>query len=127
MQKWMIALAVVFSAGAAVADPLVGMWQTEVDDGAHAHVTIAPCGPAFCGIIAKTFKDGTEYKSENIGKQLVIDMKPVADGEYEGQVWRPSNNKVYYGTISLTGDKLRLAGCVAGGLICAKQNWTRVN
>lgn len=127
MKKQVLALAMIFAAGVAGADPLTGMWKTEVDDGAYAHVQIGPCGPAFCGVIAKTFKDGAEYKSENLGKQLVIDMKPTGDGEYEGQVWRPSNNKIYYGTIELQGSKLRLAGCVAGGLICAKQNWTRVN
>ncbi|WP_430464386.1 DUF2147 domain-containing protein [Tabrizicola sp.] len=127
MKRWILAVAVVCTAGAAGADPLTGMWKTEVDDGAYAHVQIEPCGPAFCGKIAKTFRDGAEYKSENLGKQLVIDMRPIGDGEYEGQVWRPSNNKIYYGTIELQGSKLRLAGCVAGGLICSKQSWTRLN
>lgn len=128
MKTTVIAAMFTLIAGAAfAADPLEGMWQTEVDDGAYAHVQIKPCGAALCGTIAKTFKDGAEYKSENLGKKLVIDMKPQGDGEYEGEVWRPSNNKIYYGTIELSGDKLRLAGCVAGGLICAKQNWKRVN
>lgn len=127
MKKLMLAAVLALGAGVAAADPLEGLWQTEVDDGAYAHVTIQPCGAAYCGIIAKTFKDGAEYQSENLGKKLVIDMKPVGEGEYEGEVWRPSNDKIYYGTIELSGDKLRLAGCVAGGLICAKQNWTRVN
>lgn len=127
MKKLILAAVLAFGAGAASADPLEGMWQTEVDDGAYAHVQIKPCGDAFCGIIARTFKDGAEYKSENLGKKLVIGMKPQGDGEYEGEVWRPSNNKIYYGTIELSGSALRLAGCVAGGLICAKQNWKRVN
>lgn len=127
LKKLILAALLAAGAGAASADPLEGMWKTEVDDGAYAHVKIAPCGPAYCGIIAKTFKDGAEYKSENIGKKLVIDMVPQGEGAYEGSVWRPSNNKVYYGTIALTGDKLKLSGCVAGGLICAKQNWSRVN
>lgn len=127
MKKTMLAALFAVLAGAAAADPLEGMWQTEVDDGAYAHVQIKPCGEAYCGFIAKTFKDGAEYQSENIGKKLVIDMKPLGEGDYEGEVWRPSNDKIYYGTIELNGDKLRLAGCVAGGLICAKQNWARVN
>lgn len=127
MKPWMLAAVLACVAGMAGADPLVGTWQTEVDDGAYAHVAIKPCGAALCGVIARTFKDGAEYQSENIGKTLVIDMKPLGDGDYEGEVWRPSNDKIYYGTIALSGDKLRLAGCVAGGLICAKQNWQRVN
>ncbi len=127
MKRFALVAALIMAAGAAFADPVEGLWQTQEDDGAYAHVKMAPCGPNFCGVIVKTFKDGAEYKSENIGKQLVINMAPQGDGQYEGQVWRPSNNKVYYGTIALNGNKMKLAGCVAGGLICAKQNWTKLN
>lgn len=127
MKKLMMTVALVLAAGAAQADPVEGMWETQVDDGAYAHINIKPCGSAFCGVISKTFKEGAAYKSENLGKKLVIDMVPQGDGEYEGQVWRPSNDKIYYGTIELSGNTLRLAGCVAGGLICSKQTWKRVN
>lgn len=127
MKSTILATALALFATAAMADPVEGVWQTQEDDGAYAHVTMAPCGPNFCGKISRTFKDGAEYKSENLGKTLVIDMAPQGDGEYEGQVWRPSNNKIYYGTISLSGNTMKLAGCVAGGLICSKQTWKRIN
>lgn len=110
----------------AAADPVLGRWKTQEDDGAYAHVEMAPCGPAICGVIRRTFNAGGEYKSPNLGKKLVIDMKPQGGGKYAGQVWRPSNDKVYVGKIELAGDQLRLAGCVAGGLICSKQTWSRV-
>jgi len=114
-------------AGAALAaDPVEGTWKTQPDDGSYAHVTMTPCGSAVCGTIARTFNDGGEYASPNIGKALVIDMMPQGGGAYEGQVWRPSNNKIYIGKMDLNGDSLRLRGCVAGGLICSKQTWTRV-
>ncbi|MFY1706637.1 DUF2147 domain-containing protein [Tritonibacter scottomollicae] len=114
-------------AGAALAaDPAEGTWKTQPDDGSYAHVAIAPCGSAVCGTIARTFNDSGEYKSPNLGKTLVIDMVPQGGGAYEGQVWRPSNNKIYIGKMDLNGDSLRLRGCVAGGLICSKQTWTRV-
>lgn len=123
-------LAAVFglmASAAFAADPLEGVWQTEVDDGAYAHVTIAPCAAAFCGTITASYhEDGSPYDSENVGKVIVIDMIPQGEGEYEGSVFRPSNEKTYYGTISLAGDQLKLSGCVLGGLICAKQSWTRV-
>ncbi len=67
-----------------------------------------------------------EFAEKTLGKKLVIDMEPQGDGKYEGQVWRPSNDKVYYGTIALNGNSMKLAGCVAGGLICSKQTWTRL-
>lgn len=126
MKHWMIAVAFATLAGAAGADPLEGVWQTQEDDGAYAHVTIAPCGPAFCGHITRSFKAGAEFASPNNGKQIVIDMVPAGAGAYEGKVWRPSNGKTYVGKIDLNGDAMKLSGCVAGGLICAKQSWKRV-
>jgi uncharacterized protein (DUF2147 family) len=130
MKRMMIAavLGLGLAGAAHASDPVEGVWMTEVDDGAYAHVTIDACGPAYCGSITKTFKaDGSEYNSENIGTMIVIDMLPQGDGNYEGQVFRPSNGKTYYGTIILSGDQLKLAGCVAGGLICGRQDWTRVD
>lgn len=121
-----ILAALAATAGMAAADPLEGTWQTEADEGAFAHIDIAPCGANFCGTIARTFKDGGEYKSPNLGKTLVIDMAPAGTGKYEGQVWRPSNDKIYLGKIALNGDSIKLRGCVAGGLICSKQTWSRV-
>jgi uncharacterized protein (DUF2147 family) len=118
--------ALVAMAGAAAADPADGMWQTEVDDGAFAYVRIAPCGAGVCGTIARTFNSDGEYQSANIGKQIIREMVPQGSGEYEGSVWRPSNNKVYYGTMTVSGNGLILRGCVAGGLICASQGWARV-
>lgn len=126
MKTYLIAALVAGFGTAALADPVEGVWQTQEDDGAYAHVTIAACGAAFCGVISESFKDGASFASENIGKQIVIDMVPAGDGTYEGKVWRPSNDKIYVGGIELDGDSMKLAGCVAGGLICKKQTWTRV-
>ena len=86
---------------------------------------MAPCGGGLCGTIARTFNASGEYESPNLGKTLVIDMKPRGGGAYEGKVWRPSNDKIYIGKMDLNGNSLRLRGCVAGGLICSKQTWTR--
>lgn len=127
MKHFAFAAAIAAFASTASADALEGVWQTEVDDGRFAHVTIAPCAAAFCGKITESFnEDGSAYASENIGKTIVIDMVPQGEGYYEGSVFRPSNGKTYYGTITLSGDSLKLAGCVAGGLICSKQTWSRV-
>jgi len=128
MKKTVLALiAAMGLAGTASAqDAALGVWQTEVDDGATAYVVIDTCGNAVCGTIARTFNATGEYESENKGKRIVIDMVNQGGGEYEGSVWRPSNNKIYIGKMTVSGNALRLRGCVAGGLICASQNWTRV-
>jgi len=121
------AAALIALAAPAFADPAEGIWQTEPDDGAFAYVTVAPCGETYCGVISRTFKDGgTEYQSENIGRQIVINMAANGDGSYAGQVWRPSNDKIYVGKMNVSGNALTLKGCVAGGLICASQNWVRI-
>ena len=127
MKKLMIAVAMMLASPAFAADPMIGTWKTQVDDGAYAHVDIAPCGGVkVCGVIAHTFNDQGEYKSPNIGKMLVIDMVPNGDNSYEGSVWRPSNNKIYIGKIELAGDTLYMRGCIAGGLLCSKQIWKRL-
>lgn len=110
----------------ASADPIEGVWQTEVDDGSYAHVTIAPCGGNFCGTISRTFDTSGEYPSPNLGKQIVRNMAAQGDGKYQGQVWRPSNDKIYLGKIALNGGQMALRGCVAGGLFCARQNWVKI-
>ena len=128
MKRLLLAFAAVVGlAGAAQAqDAAVGIWQTQPDDGAFAHIVIQPCGPAFCGVIQRTFNETGEYQSENIGKTLVIDMVPAGDGTYEGSVWRPSNDKIYIGKMQVAGNQLRLRGCIAGGLLCSSQDWVRV-
>lgn len=125
-----IALAAVFALGAAAAqaqDPALGTWQTQPDEGSFAFVDLAMCGAAVCGTISRTFDGDGEYSSENIGRQIVIDMVPAGDGTYEGSVWRPSNDRIYIGRMELNGNQLTLRGCVAGGLFCARQTWVRVN
>ena len=41
---------------AAQADPVEGLWKTKPDDnGNYGHVLIQPCGPAFCGVLDRSF------------------------------------------------------------------------
>jgi len=116
-----------FAAPALAADPVWGLWQTEVDDGSYAIVDMKGCnGDKTCGWIARTYDSSGEYQSPNLGKVMVINMMPAGNGRYEGNVWRPSNDKTYIGKMELHGDTLTLKGCVAGGLFCAAQTWTRV-
>lgn len=127
MKHFFLAAAAALWGGAALAaDPIEGIWQTQPDEGSFAFVTIKPCGAKFCGTITKTFKGKTEYKSDSLGRQIVIDMTPQGGGKYTGKVWRPANNKIYSGKISISGKNMSLSGCVAGGLICKSQSWVKV-
>ncbi|MFW2587678.1 DUF2147 domain-containing protein [Sagittula sp. SSi028] len=121
------AAAAVFAAGAALADPVEGVWQTQPDEGSYAHVKMAPCGGGkVCGKITRTFNNSGEYKSPNIGKTLVINMQPQGGGKYEGKVWQPAKDRIFLGKMALNGNRLQLSGCVAGGLICKNQTWARI-
>jgi hypothetical protein len=44
----------------------------------------------------------------------------------EGSITKPSNGKTYSGSATLSGNSLKLKGCVFGGLICESQNWSRL-
>lgn len=126
MKTLMMAAVLTLVAGMAqAADPVEGTWKTQVDDGAYAHVKIAPCGAKICGVIAKTFNDKGEYKSPNIGKKLVWDMDANGGGAYSGgKIWQPSTGKEYKSKMALSGDVLKVSGCF--GPICKKQTWARV-
>ena len=116
----------VLAATSAFADPVEGLWKTQVDDGAYAYVTMSPCGAKLCGVISRTFNSTGEYKSANIGKKLVWDMQAIGSGRYKrGKIWQPSTDKVFKSKMSLSGNTLKVSGCV--GPICKKQTWSRVN
>ncbi len=116
---------------AATADPVDGLWKTEPnEDGNYLQVSIQPCGSATCGTIDSAF-DGSgdqvlDY--EHLGKQMIWDMTPEGDGAYGGgKIWAPDKDKTYNSKMSLNGqNQLTVKGCVAGGLVCRGQTWTRV-
>ena len=109
-----LALALAFitlASSGALADPIEGKWRTESGETA----AIGGCGAAFC----ITLKSG-EYAGQTIGE-----MSAVGDGKYEGSITKPSTGKTYSGKAKLTGNSLKLSGCVLGGLICESQTWAR--
>ena len=129
MKTLILAAVLVMAAGVAGADPLEGTWKTMPDDnGNFGHVKIAPCGAAFCGTLVKAF-DGTgkTMDSPNVGKRIVWDMVAYPDGVYDdGKVWSPDRDKTYGGDLTLSGNKLKVRGCVLG--ICRDGGtWSRVN
>ncbi|SDD20780.1 Uncharacterized conserved protein, DUF2147 family [Paracoccus isoporae] len=127
MKTFALAAAIsLLGAASAMADPIEGLWQTQPDEGAFAHVQIGACGNAYCGTITRTFKGTTAYDSPNIGKQIVIGMAPQGGGNYKGKVLRPADGKIYNGKATVSGNQMSLAGCVAGGLICKSQNWVKL-
>jgi len=114
-------------AGAAQADPVEGVWQTQPgDDGGFGHVRIAPCDAALCGTLVRAYgSDGRARDSDTLGRRIVWDMVPQGGGAYGGgKIWAPDRDKTYASKMTLAGDRLKVSGCVFG--ICRSQTWARV-
>ena len=128
--RYLVLAASMALAGAAQADPVAGLWKTAPGDtGGYLHVAMAPCGSAVCGTIKAAFDgSGAPYADyEHLGKQLVWDMAAEGSGAYGGgKIWAPDRDKTYASKMRLSGAALEVKGCVAGGLICRGQTWTRV-
>ena len=111
-------------------DPVDGLWKTQPgDSGGYLHVSIEPCGSAICGTIDTAFDASGDQSLnyEHLGKKIIWDMVPQGDGTYGGgKIWAPDADKTYNSKMSLNGDSLTVKGCVAGGLICRGQIWTRI-
>ncbi len=120
-------LAGALGAGAALAEPVSGTWRTEPGDtGGHLLVTVAPCGGALCGTIAQAVdKAGSPVTGyEHAGKKMLWNMTPKGGGAYGGgKIWAPDRDKTYNSRMQVSGDQLKVEGCVLG--ICRGQVWTR--
>ncbi len=115
-------------AGPAVADPVLGTYQTQPgDEGNFAHVEIYQCEASICGVIRKAFDGaGKQIESDTVGKRMIWGMKAQGGGKYgKGKIWAPDRDKTYNSRMELAGSTLKVSGCVLG--ICRGQTWKRVN
>jgi uncharacterized protein (DUF2147 family) len=123
MKSSMIAAALLLSAASVpvLAQDAKGTWLHETG---NAHVRIADCGSALCGVISWTKDNSTPAR---VGQRVFYDMKPSKPNAWAGNAFNPEDGKTYSGTMTLSGNSLTTAGCVFGGLICKSVHWTRVN
>jgi uncharacterized protein (DUF2147 family) len=111
MRILIIAAALALSAlSAQAAEPIEGNWKTA--SGATAQ--IAPCGGSFC----VTLKSG-KHNGKQIGK-----MAGSGDS-YSGEITDPENDKTYSGSGTVSGNSLKMKGCVLA-VLCKSQTWTRL-
>jgi uncharacterized protein (DUF2147 family) len=109
MRTLIIAAALALSAlSAQAAEPIEGNWKTA--SGATAQ--IAPCGGSFC----VTLKSG-KHNGKQIGK-----MAGSGDS-YSGEITDPENDKTYSGSGTVSGNSLKMKGCVLA-VLCKSQTWT---
>ena len=116
MRKIILAslIAVITAVPAFAADGIEGMWQRPANKGG-ALERISACGGAFCVTVASG-----EHSGKSAGKFTM-----TAPGKYKGTLTDISANKTYNGKATLTGNSLKMSGCVMGGLICSSEIWSR--
>ena len=123
-----IALSFLVTVGMAQADPLFGIWQSTADDnGNFGHIEMQDCYGNICGTLIKSFgPSGKQISSENVGKLIVWDMKSKGNGKYgSGKIWTPDRDKTYASKLVLSGDQLRVSGCIL--ILCREDGiWQRV-
>ena len=103
-------------AGPGAAASALGQWV--VADGS-ARIAIQSCGSALCGTVL------TSSTAAHRGMTILRQMKPDGDDRWVGTILDPRTGSIYHSKMTLQGNRLRVQGCVAGGLICGGQSWTR--
>jgi len=93
------------------AEPLEGTWKRP--NGTILQFANAG-GTKFCGTVMTG-----KYKGKSIG------CMSGTNGKYNGEIIKLDEGKTYKGKASVSGNTLRLAGCVAGGLICKSESLAR--
>ncbi|UXU74004.1 MULTISPECIES: DUF2147 domain-containing protein [unclassified Paracoccus (in: a-proteobacteria)] len=127
MRKLAFAAALIVAGGAAQAEGISGIFQTQAnDDGNVGMVQFYDCGGKYCGKLIKSFdKTGKEIKSPHTGKNIVAGMKDDGNGQFSGgTIWDPGADKTYKSKMTLSGKTLSVSGCIA--VFCKTQRWTRV-
>lgn len=111
MKTIVLATALTLAAFAAHAgEPIEGNWKTASGETA----AIAACGSSYC-ITLKTGK----FSGKQIGKFV------GTDGSYTGEITDPAENKTYSGSGTISGNALKMKGCVLK-ILCKSQTWTRI-
>jgi len=111
-----------------------GTWQRP---SGSSQIRIAPCGASLCGTLVwlKTPRkdvnnpDPSKRGRSLVGTRTVLGMTPSDKaGQWKGKVYNAEDGKTYRGVMTLEGsNRLKLEGCVLGGLFCKGETWARVN
>lgn len=106
----------------------IGLWQNPK---ATLLVRTRNCGQALCGAIVwagpAAIADARDAGVTSlVGTELLSGYRATGQGRWTGKVYVPDEGRRFYSTIQLEGaDKLRISGCILGGLLCKHQEWTR--
>lgn len=129
----MMAMALLLAASAGLGRPTlavspIGVWQNPKGT---IRVRTRPCGEFLCGNIIwaspRAMADARDAGVASlIGTELLSDYRRTGGARWTGQVYVPDQGRRFYSTIEQKGpNSLRISGCILGGLLCKRQDWTR--
>jgi uncharacterized protein (DUF2147 family) len=107
-----------------------GVWRNPRNT---VHVRIQPCGREMCGTVVwasaraqqKARAAGTQSL---VGAQLFRELRREDSASWAGRVFVPDLQRTVPGRLRVRGpNAVEARGCVAGGLVCRSQTWTRVS
>lgn len=121
-------------AGALAAPAVSGDWLSQ---DRTAVITIARCGTAYCGRIARILVRDPNWNGRDVnnpdpklrsrpvvGLAILHGFKPDGAGLAGGRIYDPNSGKTYASKLKLNPDgSLKVSGCIA--FICQSQRWTR--
>lgn len=125
IRSTLAAIALLFVTANAQASGFIGVWLTEKsEEGASMAVEIFDCDGKLCGKAIDVFNAPNR---DSVGLEIIKGMRKKSDTAYtKGKIYAPDTEKWYKSKMSLQGeDKLKVSGCVLGGIICRSQTWTR--
>jgi len=132
----MLALALMLAAStgiaaAAIPQPAenpIGLWE---NPRGTLLVRTRFCGQLLCGNIVwaspKAMADARDAGvNALIGTELLSDYRRSGAARWTGQVYVPDQGRRFYSTIEQKSpNDIRISGCILGGLLCKRQDWTR--
>lgn len=109
---------------------LEGKWRNTRNT---VHLRLAPCGNAICGTVVWANQEAETHARKGTGKgivgvQLLSGLRQRGDGKWHGQAFVPAVNSRAAATVTrVSDDKVRVSGCVLGGIVCKTQHWHRID
>lgn len=130
MRKIIIAIAaIVLTSAPASAQAIEGRWTNYKK---NVVVEVERCGGAYCGRVVQASAKAREKARKGgtanlVGTQILTGLKPIGGGRFRGKAFVPKRNIHANATVQqISDDVMQVQGCVLGGLLCDKEQWTRV-
>jgi uncharacterized protein (DUF2147 family) len=105
-----------------------GLWMNPDNS---VQVDVQSCGEGICGRVVwaspEARADARAGGTPNlVGTEVLRDYRPIAPGEWKGQVFLPDEGRTFRSKmVQLGPGALRISGCEVEGLLCKAQTWHR--